>query len=109
MKQIKQMSVEELKSKMDAGEKIRLVDVREQSEYETARIDGSVLIPLSQFAQKALQELKPDQEIVVHCHHGGRSQRACEFLSAQGFTNLANLAGGIDAWSVKVDSKVPRY
>ncbi len=109
MKQIKQMSVEELKAKLDAGENFRLIDVREQSEYDTAKIDGALLLPLSQFATLAVKELKPDEEIVIHCHHGGRSQRACEYLAASGFTNLANVAGGIDAWSVRIDAKVPRY
>ncbi len=106
---IHQISVEQLKEKLDRKESFRLIDVREEEEYETAKIDGSLLIPLSQFAQKALQQLKIDEEIVVHCHHGGRSQRACEFLKAQGFQKLSNLSGGIDAWSLKIDSKVQRY
>lgn len=106
---INQLSVEQLKEKIDHKDSFRLVDVREEEEYETAKIDGSVLIPLPQFAQKALLELKPDEEIVIHCHHGGRSQQACEFLKANGFQKLFNLAGGIDAWSLKIDSTVPRY
>lgn len=106
---INQISVDELKEKMERKESFRLIDVREEGEYQTAHIAGSVLVPLSQFAQKALKELKPEEELVIHCHHGGRSQRACEFLKAQGFQKLSNLAGGIDAWSIKVDSKVPRY
>lgn len=106
---VNQISVEQLKEKMNRKESFRLIDVREEREYQTARIEGSVLVPLSQFAQKAPKELKPEEELVVHCHHGGRSQRACEFLKAQGFKNVSNLAGGIDAWSLKIDSKVPRY
>ncbi len=109
MIQIKQISVEELKQKMDSKESFRLIDVREEGEYQTAHIEGSILIPLSQFGQRATLELKPDEELIIHCHHGGRSQRACEYLAGQGFKNMANLSGGIDAWSIKVDPKVPRY
>lgn len=108
MIQIKQISVDELKQKMDQKESFRLIDVREEEEYKTAHLEGSTLIPLSQLTQRA-QELKADEELVIHCHHGGRSQRACEYLSAQGFKNVANLSGGIDAWSVKIDPNVPRY
>lgn len=108
MIQIKQISVEQLKEKMDKKESFRLIDVREEEEYKTAHIEGSTLIPLSQLTQRA-QELKADEELIVHCHHGGRSQRACEYLAAQGFKNVANLSGGIDAWSVKIDPNVPRY
>lgn len=106
---INQLSVEQLKEKMDRKDSFRLIDVREEGEYQTAHIEGSVLLPLSQFAEKALKELKPEEELIIHCHHGGRSQRACEFLKAQGFQKLSNLAGGIDAWSVKIDPQVPRY
>lgn len=105
---IKQISVQELKTKIDQGG-VLLVDCREEEENKYCRIEGSLSIPLSQFAERALKELKPDQEICIHCHHGGRSQRAGEFLSEQGFTNVSNLTGGIDAWSLTIDSKVPRY
>src|SRR5690349_10929249 len=106
---IPQMKVQELKAKLDKKENFRLIDVREQNEYDTARIEGAELIPLSKFGSSALQILKPEEELVIHCHHGGRSQRACDFLKANGFKNVSNLAGGIDAWSLEVDSKVPRY
>lgn len=106
---IKQISVEELKAKMDRGEKFKLVDVRGHDEYETAQIKGSVLIPLQEFPARAPDELSADDEIVIHCHHGGRSQRACQFLADMGYKNLSNLAGGIDAWSVKIDPQVKRY
>lgn len=109
MPAIKQIAVEDLKAKLDQKGNFRLVDVREKDEYDTCRIEGSVLIPLSQFANRAPQELKPDEEIVIHCHHGGRSQRACEYLTGMGYKNVSNLAGGIDAWSLKVDSAVKRY
>jgi adenylyltransferase/sulfurtransferase len=106
---IKQVNVEELKSKMDAGEKIVLVDCREPDENQYCRIEGAILIPLSEFSARGLSELDKDAEIYIHCHHGGRSQRACEFLEAQGFKSVANITGGIDAWSLRIDPKVPRY
>lgn len=109
MLNITQISVKNLKVKLDANKNIRLVDVREPDEYEICNIKGSTLIPLSQFTQKAKEELKPDQEIFIHCHHGGRSQKACEYLVANGYKNVANVSGGIEAWSLEVDPNVPRY
>lgn len=102
-----QISVEELKKKIDDGEKPLLIDVREPFEYKTANIGGK-LIPLGELS-KRINDLDRHAEIIVHCHHGGRSQRAVEFLYESGFENVKNLAGGIDAWSAKIDPKVPRY
>ena len=106
---LKQMTVEQLKEKMDRKESFVLVDVREEDENRKCKIGGSVLIPLSKFQERFREVLKPEQAIVVHCHFGGRSQKASEFLVGQGFQNVSNLAGGIDSWSVKIDPKVPRY
>jgi rhodanese-related sulfurtransferase len=103
------ISVTELKAKMDAGEKFRLIDVRQTSEYNLARIAGAELKPLGQIQQWARELPDRDEEIIVHCHHGMRSARACEYLSHQGFTNLKNLTGGIAAWSQQVDPAVPQY
>jgi adenylyltransferase/sulfurtransferase len=103
------ITVEELKAKQDAGGKLRLIDVREPSEYRTAKIAGSDLKPLGQIANWANELTDKDEEIVLHCHHGMRSDRACQYLAAQGFTNVKNLIGGIDEWSLKVDPSVPRY
>jgi rhodanese-related sulfurtransferase len=103
------ITVEELKSRIDAGEKIRLIDVREQTEYGTAKIEGSELKPLGQIANWANELADKGEEIVLHCHHGMRSDRACQYLAAQGFTYVKNLIGGIDEWSLKVDPSVPRY
>jgi adenylyltransferase/sulfurtransferase len=103
------ITVEELKSRFDAGEGLRLIDVREPSEYRTAKIEGSELKPLGQIAGWANELTDKDEEIVLHCHHGMRSDRACQYMAAQGFTNVKNLIGGIDEWSLKVDSSVPRY
>ena len=84
--------------------------MREPAEYETACIEGSLLIPLGEIEAR-IGELEAwrDRLVVVHCHHGGRSAQACELLKAQGFERIENLAGGIEAWSVTVDPGVPRY
>lgn len=103
------ITAEELKSQIDSGEKFRLIDVREAHEYDYAKIAGAELKPLGQIMQWAQELSDKDEVIVLHCHHGMRSDRACQFLAAQGFSNLKNLIGGIDEWSLKVDPSVPRY
>ncbi len=104
---IPQMQPEELKRRRDVGEGPFLLDVREPYEFAIAQMGGH-LIPLNDLP-KRVQELNPKQEIVVHCKSGGRSQMAAEFLAQNGFQNIHNLVGGILAWSVKVDPKVPKY
>mgnify|MGYP001581410794 CR=1 FL=1 len=103
------ITVEELKTKQDAGDKFRLIDVREAHEHHHANIAGGELKPLGQIMQWSQELPDKDEEIVLHCHHGMRSDRACQFLAAQGFSNLKNLIGGIDDWSLKDDPIVPRY
>jgi adenylyltransferase/sulfurtransferase len=98
----------ELKDRLDKGDKLFILDVREPWEYSMAKIEGSVLIPLGTLLQ-SLDKLDRNTEIVAHCHHGMRSADAVGFLLQQGFTNVKNLVGGIDAWSIQVDSTVPRY
>ncbi len=98
----------ELKAKQDAGEPFVLVDVREPYEYEIAKIPGSILIPLGEIERRA-EELPDDQEIVLQCRSGMRSAQALGVLQSKGFTNLANLKGGILAWSDTVDPSVPKY
>jgi len=105
---VKQLSASELKKKMDQGEQLFLLDVREPHEFKYACITNSILIPLNQVPQR-LDELDTDQEIIVICHHGMRSQQAAAYLDHSGFRNIANLQGGIDAWSRECDSSVPRY
>lgn len=102
------MTVQELKTRLDRGDKIVLVDVREEWEYNLAKIEGAILIPLGTLPQ-SLQKLDPNAEIVAHCHHGMRSADAVNFLYQQGYKNVKNLVGGIDAWSVQIDPAVPRY
>ena len=99
-----------LKVKMDEKQDFVLVDVREQNEYDMARIPGSILVPLSQLPNRfhELDKYK-GKEIVVHCKMGGRSAKAIAFLKQQGFDNLTNVAGGITGWSDQVDPSVPKY
>ncbi len=101
------MTVEELKRRLDAGENIFVLDVREPHEYQIANIGGH-LIPLNDLP-KRVSELDANREIVVHCKLGGRSAKAVDFLKQSGFSKVHNLAGGITAWSEKVDPKVPKY
>lgn len=98
----------ELKSRLDKGEKLVLLDVREQWEYDLAKLNGSMLIPLGTLPQ-SLNKLDRDSEIICICHHGMRSADATNFLLQQGFQKVKNLVGGIDAWSAQVDRTVQRY
>jgi rhodanese-related sulfurtransferase len=99
-----------VKQLRDENEPFVLLDVRNPDEYAAAKIEGSTLIPMGEL-QARLGELEPhrDQRIVVHCHHGGRSLRVTNFLRQQGFNQVQNLTGGIDAWSLAIDPSVPRY
>jgi rhodanese-related sulfurtransferase len=103
-----QISPQELQQRLDGGEPIQLVDVREVWEHEVARIEGATLIPLGELPQR-IGELKPDQPMVVYCHHGVRSYQAVLWLRQQGLERAQNLAGGIDRWSQTVDPLVVRY
>lgn len=100
--------VQELKERLDKGDKLVLLDVRESWEFSMAKIDGAVLISLGELPQ-SLDQLDKEAEIICYCHHGMRSADATGFLVQQGFPNVKNLEGGIDAWSVLVDPSVPRY
>ncbi len=104
---VAQLTVQELKAMMDAGQPLHLFDVREQSERDIASIEGSRL--LDEAAVKFIDDLPRDALLVFQCHSGMRSQSAAEYFRAQGFTNVRNLAGGIDAWSQHIDASVPRY
>ena len=89
--------------------KVRIVDVREPWEFATARIEGSLEMPMGDVPARANQELDPDERIVVVCHHGIRSMNVTVWLRQQGFEQAQSLRGGIDAWSAEVDPKVNRY
>ena len=96
------ISVEELKSRLDAGEKLNLIDCREPDEYAEYNI-GAKLIPLGQIQSMQLDEIEDlkDQEVIIHCRSGKRSMIACLFLDTLGFKNTKNLSGGILAWQEK--------
>jgi rhodanese-related sulfurtransferase len=99
----------EVKSLLSEGA-IVLVDCREQSEWETAKITGAILMPMSNWANEVDQLKQLDgKRVVVHCHHGGRSLRVVRWLRENGFPDAQNMVGGIDAWSHQIDPSVPTY
>jgi len=98
----------ELKQRLDRGDRLKIVDVREPNEYQINRIPGSELIPLGD-VPKRVNELNPDDEIVVHCKSGVRSAKAADFLRSVGFKRVLNLKGGILDWVDKVDPSQPKY
>ena len=98
----------ELKKRMDAGDKLFILDVREPNEFQICKIEGSTLIPLGEVPRR-YQELPRDVEIITQCKMGGRSQKALDFLRTVGFTNMKNLKGGILDWIDKVDPSQPKY
>jgi len=104
---IPQLSVKELKRRMDAGEDVFILDVREPYEYQIANIGGK-LIPQNDVPQR-LAEIDRDREIVVQCRSGVRSQKIAEFLSQAGYPKVVNLAGGILAWADEIDPKMQKY
>ena len=104
---IPQMSVTELKQRLDAGEDLFILDVREPYEYQIANMGGT-LIPQREVPQR-LAEIDRDREIIVQCRSGSRSQRIAEFLAQSGYSNVKNLAGGILAWADQIDPKVQKY
>jgi len=105
---VTQISAKDLQKKITKGGPLILLDVREPHEFEFAHIKGSQHIPLHQIPQR-VDEIDSTIECVAICHHGIRSQQAAVFLAHSGLTNIYNLSGGIDAWSVDCDSTVSRY
>ena len=101
------ITVEELKKRLDRGDDLFVLDVREPHEYQICNI-GGYLIPLNDLP-KRVSELDSSREIVVHCKMGGRSAKAADFLRQSGFTKVHNLTGGINAWAERIDPKVPKY
>ena len=104
-----EISPEEVKSRLDKGEAFTLLDVREPWEFEAASMPGAKLIPMGDVPSRAHQELDPEDHIVVVCHHGVRSMNVTAWLRQQGFEKAQSMLGGIDAWSRRVDTKVPTY
>jgi adenylyltransferase/sulfurtransferase len=103
-----EISVTELKEKIDRGDQFEFIDVREPHEYQICKIPGTKLIPLGEFP-KHVGEFDPESEIVIHCKGGVRSLKACNILRQAGFKRVLNVTGGILAWSEKVDPSVPKY
>ncbi len=105
-----EIDVATVSSMRSGGNEFLLLDVREQHEYEVAKIDGSHLIPMSELGAR-IAELEPyrDGLIIVHCHLGVRSLHVTEALRGHGFEQVQSMAGGIDQWSQLVDADVPRY
>ena len=107
--QMPEITATELKQRLDQGDDVQIIDVREANEYAVARIPNSKHIPLGQVINR-MSEIDPDRDTVVHCKMGGRSAKAIEALRQAGFEGrLTNLKGGITAWSNDVDPSVPKY
>ena len=105
-----EVDCQSVKQKLDTGEDFLLLDCREQSEYDLVRIEGAMLLPMSEI-QSRVPELEPhkNREIIVHCHHGGRSLQVAGWLTQLGYSNAKSLAGGIDLWAQTIDPTLPRY
>ena len=105
-----EISVEDVKAKLDAGEPVKLIDVREAQELAICKLDGAQHIPMMQlFTQMTKPDAEPADEIVVFCHSGIRSFEAAQFLRMQGFENAYSMAGGIDAWALRIEPGMARY
>jgi adenylyltransferase/sulfurtransferase len=108
MEEEMEITVKELKRLINSGTQVRLVDVREEYEYDFCHIEGSTLIPIGQIWAR-VNELNPESEYVFYCHVGERSAWAVNFLRQRGFKKVKNLKGGIDQWAVEIDPSTPRY
>jgi adenylyltransferase/sulfurtransferase len=105
---VPEIGVDELKAKRDRGDRFTLVDVREPHEWQVSEISGSLKIPLGRLAQ-SLDQLAPEDEIVVYCRSGARSATAVQFLVGHGYARARNLVGGINRWAERIDPSLPRY
>lgn len=103
-----QITAKEVNERMERGEKLLLVDVREQWEYELCRIPGAKLIPLGAIPAN-LNALMDADDVICYCHHGMRSLDAAAWLRKQGVEGAKSMAGGIERWSAEIDPSVPRY
>ena len=104
---VPETTVQELEALQNAGADFMILDVRNPDEFAICNLGGH-LIPLAELPNR-LNELNPEQQIIVHCHAGGRSRRATEYLILQGFRKVSNLRGGITAWANEIDPKMRKY
>ena len=105
---IEDMTPSEFLRRRESGELWALLDVREPWEIDIARIEETIHIPMSEIAERIL-ELDRSQSVAVLCHSGGRSAQVANYLARTGFERVANILGGIDAWSLDIDDSIPRY
>jgi rhodanese-related sulfurtransferase len=105
-----EVTCQSVKMMLDRGDDFLLLDCRETDEHAVARIEAARLLPMSEIQQR-VAELEPDRQrqIIVHCHHGGRSLRVAKWLRQNGFAGAQSMSGGIDEWSTHIDPQVPRY
>lgn len=104
-----ELTVEETRRLLtETPDRVMLIDVREPHEVEICRITGAEHIPMRQIPEH-VGTLPKDKHLLIHCHHGGRSLRVTQYLRANGYDAVSNVAGGIDAWSLVIDATVPRY
>ena len=103
-----EISPQEVKKRLERGEKLLLVDVREPHEHAICQIQGAVLIPMGSIPAN-LQKLDVDEEVICFCHHGMRSLDVANWLRSRGMESAKSMSGGIDRWSTEIDPSVPRY
>ena len=105
-----EIDVATLQGRLEKGDDLLLIDCREPDEWQIGHLKPAMLLPMSEIAGR-VEELRPsaEREVVVYCHHGGRSLRVTQWLRQQGFDRASSLAGGIDAWSEQIDPSIPRY
>lgn len=106
---MKQLSPTDYRALVEQGERYTLIDVREPEEFAFCQLAGAELLPLSEISRWEAELAEREETLVIYCHHGVRSARVCARLAALGHSDAINLAGGIDRWSIEVDSGIPRY
>ena len=105
-----EIDCQSVKAKLDASENFLFLDCREADEYETVSINGATLLPMSELQDRVGElDCRQADQIVIHCHHGGRSLRVANWLRKQGFANAQSMAGGIDQWACEIEPGMGRY